>query len=220
MLRSLFLLKSPPEEKIFWTFLWPILLICGGRSRSLKVLSGQTTTWLLHVQEHLPRLNVAPYSLEMSENIRKFIWLICLKVIIGKRAFLFLLVNWNVTNYLIHFGPCFTSVSRWFLFVHPPGILLSFRHWLNIFWNLRIACKRDPNRSLLALRTELTILLGKINDKLSSRNLVCLAGARVLGDPLSIPSREEILSLSWLAQSFIQTPLMNTFVAWTQTLNM
>ena len=30
-------------------------------------------------------------------------------------------------------GPCFASISRCFLFVHPPGILLSFRHWLNIF---------------------------------------------------------------------------------------
>ena len=36
------------------------------------MLLGQTTTWLLHVHEHLPRLNVAPYSLEMSENIGKF----------------------------------------------------------------------------------------------------------------------------------------------------
>ena len=34
----------------------------------MKVRSGQTTKWLLHVHEHLLRLNVAPYSLEMSEN--------------------------------------------------------------------------------------------------------------------------------------------------------
>lgn len=87
------MVKKPTRGENIWRFLCPILLICGGRSRSLKVLSGQTTTWLLHVQEHLPRLNVAPYTLEMSENTGKFIWLICLKVIIGKRSFLLLIVN-------------------------------------------------------------------------------------------------------------------------------
>ena len=51
------------------------------------MLSGQITTWLLHVHDHLLRLNAAAYSLEMSENVGKFIWLICLKVKIGKRFF-------------------------------------------------------------------------------------------------------------------------------------
>ena len=39
--------------------------------------------WLLHVHEHLLKLNIAAYSLEMLENIGKFIWLICLEVMIG-----------------------------------------------------------------------------------------------------------------------------------------
>ena len=144
---------------------------------------------------------------------RKFIWLICLKVMIGKRSFLLLIVNWNVTSYLILFGPCLTSVSRWFLFVHPPGILLSFHHWLNIFWNSGIGCKRDPNCFLLAFRTKINHLIRE-NQRQAVKQESCMSGrARVLDGPLSIPSLEEILRPSWLVQSFIRTPLMNTFVA-------
>ena len=96
---------------------------------------------------------------------------------IGKRSFLLWIVNWSVTSFLIPFGACLKSVSRWFLFIHPPRILLSFHRWLNIiFWNLGTGRKRDPNCSLLALRTELTILLG--NDKLSSKNLLSGRGLR------------------------------------------
>ena len=177
------------------------------------MLSGQITTWLLHVHDHLLRLNAAAYSLEMSENIGNFIWLICLKVTIGKRFFLLLIVSWSAMDYLTPFGPCLMSVSHWFLFVYPQGTLLLFHLWLNIlFWNSGIGCKRDLNRFLLALKTESTILLGKINDELLCMILVCLAGVRVLGGLLSIPSLEEIPSPSRLVQWSILTLSINTFV--------
>lgn len=87
------MVKKPTRGENILDVFKPILLIYGRRSRSLKVLSGQITTWLLHVHDHLLRLNAAAYSLEMSEKIGKFIWLICLRVTIGKRFFLLLIVN-------------------------------------------------------------------------------------------------------------------------------
>lgn len=90
------------------------------------------------------------------------------------------------------FNECFPLISVRISSRDPPFISPLVKHLLKFRNRLQKRSKPLP----VGLEDRINILLGKINDKLSSRILVCPVGVLVLGGPLSIPLLEETLSPS------------------------